>query len=192
MFGTKVLEKFDSKYSGEVKVMQAWGYKYVATGFWTQSGGIIKELWQPVFKKVKFEKNKTWSILGLSTGTVAKLLPSPAKIFGVEIDPIMIEIGKKYFDLNKIPNLEIICADAQKYHPPADITLVDLYYGDQMPSFVYSDKFLKYLKNLVIINHLYYTPDQKQNAEKLVKKLEKIFTQVELLRSLTNLLIICS
>lgn len=197
MFGPKVIEEFESKYSGKIRVMQIFGYKYVSTGYWTQSGGIIKEVWAPVFKKIHPQKNKSWLILGLATGTIAKMIRQQTVITGVEIDPVMIAIGKKYFGLNQIPNLKIVVIDAQKFksRQPFDYVLVDLYCVDQLPQFVYSQKFLSslsHLGNIVIINHLYHSEDQKDNARKLVARLEKIFGKVELLRSLTNLLIICS
>jgi len=195
MFKPKVIEEFESKYSGKIRVMQIMGDKYVSTGYWTQSGGIIKEVWKPAFKKIHAPKNKSWLILGLATGTIAKMIPRPATIIGVEIDPVMITIGKKYFGLDNIPNLKIVHADAKKYIHHTDITLVDLYLVDQLPQFVYTRKFISNLRNssaLVVFNHLYYSEDQKKNAQILVKKLENIFTRVELLRSLTNLLIICS
>lgn len=197
MFGPKVIEEFDSKYSGNLRVMQIMGDKYVSTGYWTQSGGIIKEVWKPAFKKMHAPQNKSWLILGLATGTIAKMLPQPAKIVGVEIDPAMITIGKKYFGLDQISNLEIVVTDAQKFKSSQtfDYVLVDLYCIDNLPEFVYSPKFLSNLRNsssLVVFNHLFHSEDQKKNALELVKKLEKIFTKVDLLRSLTNLLIICS
>jgi len=178
--------------------MQGWGYKYVSTGFWTQSGGIIKDVWQPVFKKVHPQKNKTWLILGLATGTVAKLIPKPVKIIGVEIDPIMIDIGKKYFALDQIPNLKIVIKDANGYlqttNDHFDFILVDLYLGDQIPKFVHSSKFLKNLRTVgkvVVFNHLFHSEVQKKSTLDLQGKLEKYFTSVTSIRSLTNLLLIC-
>ena len=111
MFRPKVIEEFDSKYRGQIQVKQDWTHKYVTTGNLTQSGGLVRDVWQPVIKKFA-KKNKSWLILGLATGAVAKLIPQPARIVGVEIDPVMIAIGKKYFDLDQIPNLKILNLDA--------------------------------------------------------------------------------
>jgi spermidine synthase len=198
MFGPKLLEEVQSKYSGPLRVMQAWGYRYVSTGYWTQSGGIIKDVWQPVFKKLKPQKNKSWLILGLAAGTLAKMIPQPAQITCVEIDPAMIAIGKKYFGLSQIPNLKIIQKDAKDYllttKDRFDFILVDMYLGDQLPKFVYSQKFLGQLEQLgqlVIVNNLFYTDTQKITCKNFIKSLEKIFPKIELIRSLTNLLVIC-
>ena len=180
--------------------MQGWGYKYVSTGYWTQSGGIIKDVWQPVFQKLKTIdlKLKSWLILGLATGTVARLIPQTVKIIGVEIDPIMIAIGKKHFGLDQIPNLKFVIKDANDYlfktKDHFDYILVDLYLGDQIPKFVYSNKFLGQLDQLgqlVILNHLFHSDSQKHAALELAEKLKKYFTSVTPIRSLTNLLLVC-
>lgn len=200
MFGPKVIAEYDSKYSGKLFVKNDWGNKYVTTGYLTQSGGLINDLWSPVIKNLKF-KNSNCLILGLATGTVAKLINKKfkgAKIVGVEIDPVMIDIGKKYFDLDKIPNLEILNQDAKRYTLNAkerfDLILVDLYLGDQPPSFLYSPVFLNKLAKLgklVIINHLFYDEDKKSKAQALITSLSKYFQNIKLNHVLTNLMIIC-
>lgn len=198
IFKPKVISEFKSRYSGQILVKQDWTHKYVTTGNLTQSGGLVRDVWQPVIKKFG-KKNKSWLILGLATGTVAWLIPQPAKVVGVEIDPVMLEIGRQYFDLGQIPNLKILNLDARRYLLDAneifDFVLVDLYLGDRLPSFVYSPKYLKKLKKLgkcVIINHLFYDDPKRQKAEDLTKKLKVIFPNIHLHRVLTNLMIICS
>src|SRR3989344_7921193 len=141
MFGPKIVEGFDSKYSGKIEVRKQGRDIYVVTDGLTQSGGLIYELWEKTLKRlgVQYLRFKTWLILGLATGTVAKLISqkySPTKIVGVEIDPLMLDIGRKYFDLDNIPNLKIINQDAKCYILDAkerfDVLLVDLYIGDQL------------------------------------------------------------
>ena len=91
--------------------------------------------------------------------------------------------------------MEIINTDAQKYTSSEvfDYVLVDMYLGDKLPKFVYSDKFLqKRLGQIVVFNHLFHTDDQKQNAEKLTAKLRQIYPSIKLIRILTNLMIICA
>ncbi|MDP1760065.1 MAG: methyltransferase domain-containing protein [Candidatus Woesebacteria bacterium] len=196
-----IVEEFKSKYSKRliVKKIWDWGWKYyVTTGVLTQSGGLINDIWKPVMSNIQCLMSNVL-ILGLATGTLAKIINKKfknAKITGIEIDPVMIEIGKKYFDLDKIQNLEILNIDAEKYNPKEifDLVLVDLYLGDQPPSFLYSLKYLKKLKamgKLVIVNHLFYDQKKRENAEKLIKKLEKYFKNIKLRRILTNVMIIC-
>lgn len=201
MFGQKVLEEFDSKFSGHIAVKKDWNNLYVTTNDLTQSGGLINELWSELFKKMRPDKNKSWLVLGLATGTVAKIISkkyAPAKITGIEIDPEMIRIGKKYFDLDKIPKLEIVNEDAKNFAfsiKRFDFVLVDMYLGDKMPEFVYSEKFLSKIKNggkVAVYNHLFYDDEKRARAEKLIKSLGKTYPKVELARILTNVLIICA
>jgi predicted O-methyltransferase YrrM len=200
LFGPKIIEERDSKFSGRIKVVASFGYKYIATGILTQSGGLVREVWEGTLKKFG-RKQKTWLVLGLAGGTIAKYVSDklePKKIVGVEIDPIMVELGRKYLDLNNIPSLEIITKDAKQFVNSAsdhyDYILVDMYFGDQLPAFVYSDSFLKKLKKIgttVIFNHLFYDSGKQAKAEELVQKLKDIFPEVVLARKLTNLLVIC-
>ncbi len=76
-----------------------------------------------------------------------------------------------------------------------DYILVDMYLGDRLPDFVYDIKFLKKLRQLgklIIFNHLFYDDDKRRKAGELVTGLKDIFLSVNLMRKLTNLLIICS
>lgn len=192
MFGPKLLAQVNSRYSGKLEVHQIWRDKYVSTGFWTQSGGLIQEVWRPVFKKLKVSKDSTWLVLGLATGSVCRLIPQPKKIVGVEIDPVMLDIGRKYFDLHTINNLQILNIDAKNFLArnkfQFDYVLVDLYLGDQIPKFVYTTNFPG---RVVIINHLFYSPIQQQTALNFVAQLQHRFPSVTTIRSLTNLLIVC-
>jgi hypothetical protein len=203
LFGPKILEEVDSKFSGKIRVISGFGYKYIATGILTQSGGLVRDVWEPVIKTLnsQFSTLNSCLILGLAGGTIASMVAKSwhgIKITGVEIDPVMIRLGKKYLDLDKIPNLKIIVADAQQYvldlDLRLDLILVDMYIGDQLPAFIYSPKFLKRLRLLsphVIFNHLFYDDHKRQKAGELVEKLKQIFPSVTLMRKLTNLLIIC-
>jgi len=201
----KVLETVQSPHSGTIKVVLGWGDTYLSTGALTQSGGIIRDLWFPTLKKIA-APGKTWLILGLSAGTAAGEIArryAPKKIVGVEIDPIMVDLGKRYLGLGDIPNLQIIVADAALAVPklPAgkfDYILVDMYCGDQLPKFVYSQKFIRSVRNLltpkgtVIFNHLFYDGPKKAAAQQLVETLQSHFLDIKLFRPLTNLLIACS
>jgi len=204
MFRPKVLEAIRSKYSGQIEVRRLGWDTYVTTAGLTQSGGLVKELWEKTLKKLKPRdvKYKSWLILGLSTGTVAKIISdkySPTRMVGVEIDPEMIRVGRQYFGLDNITHLEILNLDARRYILNAaekfDIAIVDLYVSDRLPEFVYSKDFLGklgQLGKLVIVNHLFYDSYKKARAEELVETLKGIYPNLKLHRELTNLLVICS
>ncbi len=199
-WSTGNIEEYESKYSGTVLVRHGFGYRYIVTGSMvTQSGALIADLWSPVLKKIG-QRQKTWLILGVAGGTLASVIDkkyAPKKIVGVEIDPIMIEIGQKYFKTPQIKSLTLIQADAQNYIKQTkekfDYVLVDMYCGDELPKFVNTDAFIKQVKDLgtyVVFNHLFYGK-KRVLAEEFIKKAEKHFSDVSLIRKLANLLVIC-
>lgn len=110
----KVVEERKSPINGEIVVVKGGGDYRIEVGGLLQSGGLIKNIWQAGLKGVNFKVTRVL-ILGLGGGTAAKLVTNKwpgVKIVGVEIDPVIIELAKKYFAIDKIANLEIIQAEA--------------------------------------------------------------------------------
>lgn len=71
----------------------------------------------PFFNKAphKMESFDKLAILGLAAGTTARqasVVFDDIKIDGFEIDPKIIEVGRKYFDMNQ-PNLQVTLQDAR-------------------------------------------------------------------------------
>lgn len=71
----------------------------------------------PFFNKGQSEKEvKAMMMIGLGAGTVPKQLSkaygSQVQVDGIEIDPAIIEAGRKYFDMNE-PNLNAIAQDGR-------------------------------------------------------------------------------
>lgn len=183
MLGTKILEERDSKFNGHLKVVRTFGMgNYIQAEGLTQSGGIVESIWKSTLKQIKEKEINSILILGLGGGTLAKLLRkkySNAKITGVEIDPLMIELGKKYLDLDKY-DIDIKIEDTNKFKfDEYDLVIVDMYSGDNFPKEFESEEFLKKLSKfpIVIINRLYYG-DKRPDTVRFGNKLEKIFKKV--------------
>ena len=183
MLGTKILEERDSKFNGHLKVVRTFGMgNYIQAGGLTQSGGIVESIWKSALKQVKEKEVNSILILGLGGGTLAKLLRKKypnAKITGVEIDPLMIELGRKYLDLDKY-DIDIKIEDTNKFKfDEYDLVIVDMYSGDNFPKEFESEEFLKKLSKfpIVIINRLYYG-DKRPDTVRFGNKLEKIFKKV--------------
>lgn len=71
----------------------------------------------PFFNASPFgpERVKSMAIVGLAAGTIARQATAvfgPIPIDGYEIDPKIIEVGRKYFDMNE-PNLNAIAQDGR-------------------------------------------------------------------------------
>lgn len=205
----QTIEEIQSSLSGNIKVIKLFNKPRIIVNDMIQSGGLVELIWKKGIKKVqKFKSLKVQNvlILGLGGGTVTNLINQSfpqAKITGIEIDPAVIRLGKKHFGLGKIKNLKIIQADAVKYVNDYSLItnrysliLVDLYIGDKVPKKAEAKEFLKNLKKLIskngiiIFNRLFYQ-DHKKKTEEFIKKLDKYFPKIELIRIWSNLLVVC-
>lgn len=110
-------------------------------------------------------------------------------ITAVDLDPVMVDVAKKYFGLGKIANLKINIADAVNFiqrdsEEKYDLIVVDLFIGKLNPPKIHGMEFLKNLKRikksegLVLYNSHFHEDDplEFQNFKSLLKK---IFKQVK-------------
>jgi len=209
MIGTKILEETGSKYNGNLKVVRTWGMgTYIQADGLTQSGGIVESIWRSTLKKIQSSKFKVQSclILGLGGGTVAKLIRKnwkEAKITGIDIDPVMVELGKKYLEFDD-KKVKIIIADAFNFNRQSaisnqhfDLIVVDLYNGDKFPQKFATENYIHLVRHglarsgLAVFNRLYYK-DKKMEAEKFGLKLQRVFGKVEYFYPQANIMFICS
>jgi spermidine synthase len=204
--GKKVLFQGNSPFNGAITVTQDIFGKYLLASGLTQSGEMIESLWRTAISKVKGQKVERILVLGLGAGSclipLTKKWPQ-AEIAGVEIDPKMIQLGKKFFRLSDY-NLEIKIEDAinfvSKTQQKFDLVLIDLFSGEKYPKFSEEQCFLKNLKKilekngLLIFNRLYFEFHRKLSDEFLIK-LKKYFVNVNPSKFPrffpTNLLIFC-
>src|SRR3989344_4139512 len=118
MLGTTILEERESPYNGHLKVVRTWGMgTYIQSNGLTQSGGIVETIWKSTLNQIKNKNVTNILMLGLGGGTVAKLLRKKypdAKITGVEIDPMMVELGRKYLKLDDY-DVDVKITDANSF-----------------------------------------------------------------------------
>lgn len=211
-FFPKTIEIINSSINGQIKVVKLFGNISLSVDGLTQSGGLLKNIWESGLKQLNNLTMKQCNnvlVLGVGGGTIIQLINkyfSTAKITGIEIDPIMIKLGKKYFGLNEYSNLRIITADAIKWvnnnHSDLpsnryDLIITDLYKGRDIPKELNSEIFLKNLKDLlnknglIIFNRL-RNHDNKTEIEDFIFKLRNIYTKVFISKPLVNYLIFCS
>jgi len=163
----EVIKTYTSKINDKVEVVKFLGKLRLDMGGLTQSGEIIESIWNSGLSLLprSLQPIKIL-ILGLGAGSAAKIISKRwplSAITGIEIDPVVIDIGKKHFHLDKINNLEIINQDAIAFmkdkNTPSDfdLILVDCYQGYHIPEALENIKFIAMLKsktNHLLINRL--------------------------------------
>lgn len=214
--GETLVERVISPINGEITVYDGWFGINMRIGGVTQSGELVEKLWKTGTEEILRHKDiKVLSalILGLGCGDAAKLISKKwpeAKITGIEIDPTVVDVGKKHFGLNSLGNLEVTIGDAIEIMQSAkrkvqnsvqssklNLILIDLYVGKEYPKEAESEEFINGVKNLssengiVIFNRLCFG-EYKKGAENFAEDLKKYFPKVWIKKAITNLLIFCS
>ena len=209
MLGTKVIEEKKSEFNGNLKVMSTLGMgTYIQSDGLTQSGGIVETIWKQTLRRINHQPSTInhCLILGLGGGTVAKLVRKKwpeAKITGVDIDPIMVELGEKYLGLREF-DVDTKIGDAFdyliKYQSSAinhfDLIIADLYNGDKYPEKFETSAFFSKINTfvsdggMVIFNRLYFG-DNRPKAVKFGRKLENFFKKADWVYPEANLMFLC-
>ena len=93
-------------------------------------------------------------LIGLAGGTISELFTNvygPIEITGIELDPQIIEIGRRYFAMNQ-PNLTAIAADGRRWlsqQPPDtqwDLIAVDAYRPPYLPFHLTTVEFFRLVR----------------------------------------------
>jgi spermidine synthase len=127
------------------------------------SYGSLQRILRKGLKYIGFERIRNFKsvlILGVAGGSVIKTLVDEikfdGKITGVEIDESIINIANRYFELDKIPNLEIVIDDAFEYvlktKRAYDLIIIDIFQDTTMPNFLFEDFFINRVNSLLNIN----------------------------------------
>lgn len=129
-------------------------------------------------------------ILGFGAGSVAHILQKERQykgnLTGVEIDQGIIDLGKKYFHLNKINNLTLHITDALRFteenNHPFDLIVVDLFTDNLIPEQFETEAFLTRLKESLqpegklLYNRMNYHSADRMKTEAFSKTFHQIFS----------------
>lgn len=202
----KIIEERQSPINGKINVVRSFGLgTYIQVEGLTQSGGVVGTVWKQTLKKVSSIKSQVSKalILGLGGGTAAKLIKEfwpGAEITGVEIDPIMVELGNRHLRLG-YSEVKVVVADALKYVSEIpdtryDLIIVDTYIGDKVPPSLESENYIHLVRShlsrsgVTVFNRLYYG-EKRPEAVKFGENLKKVFSNVEYFYPEANLMFIC-
>ncbi|GCE49721.1 spermidine synthase [Thermosporothrix hazakensis] len=107
----------------------------------------------PYFNKgFKPEQLKRVAIVGLAGGTIAKQITQvygPVAIDGIEIDPAIVEVGRKYFDMNE-KNLTVYEQDGRAFFSTTqakyDLVVIDAFQQPYIPFQLTTKEFFEEIK----------------------------------------------
>lgn len=127
------------------------------------SYGSLQRILRKGLKYIGYERIKKFDsvlVLGVAGGSVIKTLVDEVgfegKIKGVEIDANVVEIANSYFNLNAIPNLEIVIDDAFEFvlktKEKYDLIIIDIFQDTTMPNFLFEDFFINRVNYLLNTN----------------------------------------
>ena len=117
------------------------------------------------------------AILGNAGGTTARAMGvfyPRAQIEGVEIDPAVSEVGRRYFGLDDNPRLRVITADARPFlrrtEERYDLILVDAYRPPYVPFYLATQEFFRLARSRLLpggalVINLATVPDDHRFAD---------------------------
>jgi len=209
----QIIYSAESEYNGKVEVVEVGHTKKIRVNGIDQSVNwnspvCDKLVWGKLVSLLKREEPDANSvlILGLGGGTVQHLISREmpkTHIISVEIDPVMLDIAKKYFDLDTIPNHRVILNDALRVVTcPEEFGLskisfnavvVDIYIGEQYPELGKSGNFLDAVRDmvvpggLVIFNRI-YTNKHHEDVDIFIDQVQDFLVDVntEIVAGYTN------
>lgn len=183
-----------SKDSGLIEVWQKGYEKQLVVGGLVQSVSadtptVKQRVWgkivQAIFESVP--DPSSCLLLGLGGGAVAHLLSRKVphiNITAVEIDPVIISVGKTYFELRQLPNLKVIQGDAAQLVTSSDVLLssydaivIDTFFGEAFsagcttPEFIVSLGKLLSPHGVLVFNQMFSLENQERvrNFEQLIR-----------------------
>ena len=178
----RLVEQVESELNGTLFVYHINGKYILNTANGNYSYGPLHKGFKKAFDRldVKTRAIENVLVLGFGAGSIVSILQEEynlnCKITAVEYDPVIIELGEKYFNTQRFHNLTLQLTDAYDFvlnnNQTYDLIAFDVYNDDSIPSKLESPKFLKALKGLLksngmlVFNKDTHSPDMKAQLEK--------------------------
>jgi spermidine synthase len=209
-FSEKVVYRTGSQFNPILEVVESGNHLQLDTPHVNYSFGELHRSFQQLFRKMDIVKvdPKSVLILGFGAGSIASILQNEYKlsctITGVEIDPEVIALGRRFFETYAFIDLTIKEVDAflymEKNHGKFDLVVVDLYLDMEVPLQAETLDFAVKLKDALtkngqlVFNKFVYNNATGQSADQLSKLLYEIFGNVNIYKTghdRMNRMIVC-
>lgn len=166
--------------------------KYVLDGEKVNySFGTLHDLFNASFKKyqIKEKSIKDALILGFGAGSVADILTNKlkmnCKIKGVEQDPVVIQIARKYFNSDDLKDTTIACEDAFKFiatdNELYDLIVIDIFVENRVPMTFLMKEFIRLVHQrlrtggIVFFNKINDNAFQEDETNRLIQTMSEEF-----------------
>jgi spermidine synthase len=138
--------------SGSIVEVRGWWRRKLFIDGYPQTQAAYRRDWKTILSRSMVEdlpRRGSALVLGLGGGDLAcildKLRPGWKTVF-VELEPEVVQVAEEYFGIGTTNERTIVVGDAQIYMErnlkKHDLVIVDLYSGDDVPTFVSGGKFL--------------------------------------------------
>lgn len=200
----KIVFETDSKWNGHVRVQDRGKTRKLYSDNTLQSVNWDSPLAEKMCwgKMVDVVEQNAASLnkvllLGLGGGTIAHMLSNKhpnIHLVSVDIDPVVVDVARKYFDVESIPNHRIIVDDAARVVTSPeefgitpnefDAVLVNIYLGETYPELGNSGGFFSGLKKLIrpgglaVFNRIYLKHHQ-DDVNNFIENVSENFTEVK-------------
>lgn len=180
---------------GPLKLAWEYGHLVVNSGNANQSYGSLHEVWQECFEEMRVagRKPRNSLILGFGAGSVASILRKElalkAPMLGVEGDPEMLRLAKKWFKVDQLADLELVNADALEFVQACsqqhDLVLVDLCHELDLAPGVDQAPFIAGLRKctapggLLCFNTIVHDSESRARSQRVDGLLRLHFNRVE-------------
>ena len=179
----RILESRSSPHNPLLEVVYVNGRCVLNSRSVNYSFGSLHRVFEEAFAKLHLERRKLSEVLllGCGAGSVVQILRNEyskdCAITAVEIDPVVIELARRHFMIDRVPGLEIVCADARDYVATArrkfDLVVIDLFVDDRVPQEFRTREFVERAGKLlakgglIVFNAIDDSPDTKLEADEL-------------------------
>lgn len=155
----QVVATFESAISGTLEVVVERGKLILNTANTNYSYGNLQRVLYSGLQAIgiqKIRKMRNVLLLGVGAGSVIDSLYREigfdGKVTAVDLDPVVLEVAQRYFNLKAFENVIVIADDANNYVNSCthryDLIIVDVFCDYTMPGFLFDAKFWANLHRL--------------------------------------------
>lgn len=193
---TLLIREHEQSFYADLKVAEIGGYRCLAmNGSFQSCISLAKGKSTFTFvgeteRLVEMRRPESMLLIGMGTGNVLLSLPEWLMVDVVELDPKLLSISEKYFNLGADKYRKIIFDDGRHFlernEQKYDLVLIDTFLGNMAPSQMFSVEAIERLKGaveeggLVLINMEGKMGHEDEQLKTLLKTVSQVFPIVRL------------